>query len=270
MEHGQDIYVHGYDGKELERLVAQSRVLEPFLHSDTRYPAGSRVLEAGCGCGSQSVILGKNSPDAHFVSVDRSEKSLDRAKQMTDSVGIRNMEFVRADLMELSFERESFDHLFICFVLEHVPEPEKMLVELKKFLKPGGSITVIEGDHGSCRFYPETLAAMKVWNCLIRAQARAGGDSLIGRRVYPLLAGAGFRDVAVCPRMIYADASLPDMVEGFTEKTILDMVRGVRGISIEYGFVTELEWEQGIRDIERTKEADGTFSYTFYKGTALK
>jgi hypothetical protein len=70
--------------------------------------------------------------------------------------------------------------------------------------------------------------------------------------------------------MIYADASLPGMVDGFTEKTILDMVRGVRDIAIQYGFVTEQEWARGISDIERTKEADGTFSYTFYKGTALK
>ena len=180
------------------------------------------------------------------------------------------MEFVRADLMELGFARESFDYVFVCFVLEHVPRPEALLAELGKFLKPGGVMTAIEGDHGSCRFFPETPAALKVWNCLVRAQEKAGGDSLIGRRLYPLLAGAGFREARVSPRVIYADASRPDLVEGFTEKTILDMVRGVRDVSLSYGYVSADEWERGIADITRTKASDGTFSYTFYKGTAVK
>lgn len=45
------------------------------------------------------------------------------------------------------------------------------------------------------------------------------GDSLIGRRLYPLLARAGYRDVKVSPRMVYADASRRALVDGFTRKT---------------------------------------------------
>jgi cyclopropane fatty-acyl-phospholipid synthase-like methyltransferase len=58
-------YVHGYHAREHERLQDQAGTLVELLHSDTAYPAGSRVLEAGCGVGAQTVTLCRRSPDAH-------------------------------------------------------------------------------------------------------------------------------------------------------------------------------------------------------------
>ena len=98
---------------------------------------------------------------------------------------------------------------------------------LKKVLKPGGTMTVIEGDHGSVYFHPESRPARRAIQCLIDLQARAGGDSLIGRSLYPILIKAGFQDVRVSPRMVYVDASRPDLVDGFTRKTFTAMVEGV-------------------------------------------
>ena len=72
----QNGYVHGYSARESERLADQAQTLTDLLHHDTHYPAGSRVLEAGCGIGAQTVILAKNSPDALITSIDISEDSL--------------------------------------------------------------------------------------------------------------------------------------------------------------------------------------------------
>ena len=69
-------YVHGYDHRENIRLQDQASTLVELLHSDTSYPAGSRVLEAGCGVGAQTVTLAKNSSNALITSVDISETSL--------------------------------------------------------------------------------------------------------------------------------------------------------------------------------------------------
>ena len=48
-------YVHGYEARESERLVDQANVLARLLHSDTTYPAGAQVLEAGCGVGEGKI-----------------------------------------------------------------------------------------------------------------------------------------------------------------------------------------------------------------------
>ena len=50
-------YVHGYDPRENIRLQDQASTLVELLHSDTTYPAGSKILEAGCGVGAQTITL---------------------------------------------------------------------------------------------------------------------------------------------------------------------------------------------------------------------
>lgn len=263
-------YVHGYSERESSRLFDQANTLTELLHGDTKYPAGSSVLEAGCGVGAQTVILAANSPRANITSTDISGTSLQKAKALASEHGVTNVRFQVADLFQLPFERESFDHVFVCFVLEHLPDPVGALNALRGVLKPGGSITVIEGDHGSCYFYPHSTAALRAIQCLVDIQARLKGDSLIGRRLYPLLKEASFRDVRVSPRMVYVDSSRPELVEGFTRNTFTAMVEGVRRQALESGMIDKQTWEQGICDLYRTTEPDGTFCYTFFKAVAHK
>lgn len=263
-------YVHGYSEREASRLCDQASTLEELLHSDTKYPAGSKVLEAGCGIGAQTVILSKNSPDARITSIDISEDSLGLAKEHAASEGVKNVEFRMENIFNLPFEDESFDHIFVCFVLEHLKEPVKALASLRRVLKTGGTITVIEGDHGSCFFHPETKEAVKAWDSLIDVQARLGGDSLIGRQVYPLIKQAGFSDITVSPRMVYSDSSRPHMEEGFVRRTIIPMVEGVRENAIEMGIIDAEAFDMGIEDLHRTAAEYGTFNYMFFKGVGRK
>ena len=140
-------------------------------------------------------------------------------------------------MLDPPFEPACFDHLFVCFVLEHLPEPAAALERLATLVRPGGTVTVIEGDHGSAYFHPESAAAHAAIDCLVQLQAAAGGDALIGRRVYPLMADAGLADVRVSPRLVYVDDSRPDLVDGFTRKTFTAMVEGVREPAVEAGLI---------------------------------
>src|SRR5512138_1887177 len=145
-------YVHGYHPRESDRLQDQASTLVDLLHADTAYPPGSRVLEAGCGVGAQTVTLARRSPGAHFTAVDIAAESLAEAQRKVEAAGLGNVTFRQADLFRLPFPAESFDHLFLCFVLEHLADPAGALLTLKGQLKPGGTITAIEGDHGSAYF----------------------------------------------------------------------------------------------------------------------
>jgi SAM-dependent methyltransferase len=258
-------YVHGYSKRESERLSDQAQTLTALLHDDTRYPPCSCVLEAGCGIGAQTVILAKNSPGAYFTSLDISADSLQRARLMTEQEGITNVSFLKGDIFYPPFEPETFDHIFVCFVLKHLTEPQRALERLRPLLKKDGTITVIEGDHGSAFFHPDSRYAQKAIDCLVYLQRDAGGNALIGRQLHPLLVDAGFSDVQVSPRMVYVDASRPTLVEGFTRLTFTAMIEGVGDAAHRKGLITKAEWEQGIRDLYRTAEHDGVFCYTFFK-----
>jgi len=234
-------YVHGYDEKANIRLQDQASTLVELLHSDTYYPPGSRVLEAGCGVGAQTSILALNSPDALITSIDISKSSVVSAKRVAENAGLQNIGFVQANIFELPFFKNYFDHIFVCFVLEHLPNPLVALNSLKNVLKPGGTITVIEGDHGSTFFHPHSDFAINAIKCQVELQKMSGGNALIGRELYPLLTEAGFDSVKVSPRMVYVDSTKPEMVDGFTRKTFTAMIEGVRDDAILAGLSNEKE-----------------------------
>jgi len=263
-------YVHGYHPRENERLQDQAGALVDLLHSDTSYPPGSVVLEAGCGVGAQTVTLAQRSPNARFTSFDISADSVAEAKGKTDAAGLSNVQFRQADLFALPFSPESFDHVFVCFLLEHLSRPAEALAILNRLLRPGGTMTVIEGDHGSAYFHPDSRAAQKAIQCLVELQRRAGGNALIGRQLYPLMVEAGLDAVHVSPRMVYVDSSRPDLVDGITRKTFTAMIEGVRESAIEAGLSDPAAFDAGVRDLHRAAEADGVFCYTFFKGVGGK
>ena len=263
-------YVHGYAQRESQRLLDQAATLAELLHHDTAYPAGSLVLEAGCGVGAQTVTLAAGSPQARIVSVDISDGSLAAAQARVAAEGFSNVRFQKADVFNLPFDAGSFDHVFVCFLLEHLPDPDGALACLKRVLKRGGTMTVIEGDHGSAYFHPDCASSHRAIQCLVALQEQAGGDPLIGRRLYPLLVAAGFRDVRVSPRMVYVDSTKPGLVEGFTKNTFAAMVEGVREPALRQGLIDEKTWDEGVAGLYRAAEEDGTFCYTFFKAVGVK
>ncbi len=263
-------YVHGYSEREAVRLRDQADTLAELLHHDSVFPPDSMVLEAGCGTGAQTVHLARLSPQAKFTAIDISPSSLTAARERVSDRGIANVELRCADVFDLPFATGTFDHIFICFLLEHLAAPVEALIHLSRVLKPRGTITVIEGDHGSAYFHPDSAAARRAIQCQVDLQAGAGGNALIGRELYPLLNRAGFQDVVVSPRMVYVDASRPKWVEGFTRNTFAAMIEGVRQPALAAGMMDDKVFDQGIRDLYRCAEPEGVFCYTFFKGFGVK
>ncbi len=261
-----DAYVHGYDPRESERLHDQAGTLVELLHGDTAYPAGSTVLEAGCGVGAQTVTLAAGSPGARVTSIDVSAESVAEARRRVGAAGLADVEVRQADIFDLPFPAGSFDHVFVCFVLEHLARPVDALAILRGQLRPGGTITVIEGDHGSTFFHPDDPAAHAAIDCQVELQRRAGGNALIGRQVFPLLTAAGFAEVRVTQRVVYVDASRPGLVDGFTRRTFTAMIEGVRAPALAAGLIDPERFDAGVRALHRTTEPDGVFSYSFFKG----
>ena len=140
----------------------------------------------------------------------------------------------------------------------------------EKVLKKNGTITIIEGDHGSTYFHPDSVMAKKAIQCQVDLQKQMGGDANIGRKLYPLLNHSGFKEIKVYPRQFYVDDSNPKWVEGFTKNTFTAMIKGISMEAISKDLIGKKEFEKGIKDLNRTAEGGGTFSFTFFKGIGTK
>ncbi len=263
-------YVHGYSSAEANRLNDQADSLAELLHYDSVWEEEAIILEAGCGVGAQTKSVAPKNKRSQFISIDISLTSIDQAKSLAQSRSIKNVIFRQADIFNLPFEDNFFDHVFVCFVLEHLSNPVQALYKLKKVLKPEGTLTLIEGDHGSTYFHPDSEAARKAIQCQVEIQKQNGGDANIGRKLYPILEEAGFEDIGVSPRQVYVDDSNPKWVEGFTKNTFTAMIRGVSEEAILGNLISKREMEKGINDLYKTAQGGGTFCYTFFKGVGRK
>ena len=240
-------YVHGYDTAESLRLNDQAATLEALLHHDTCYPAGSVVLEAGCGVGAQTVPLVRSSPGARITCLDISAASRAEAAARVRAAGLPVPQFRPGDLLALPFPDAAFDHVFVCFVLEHLRTRWRRWSNCSACFGRAAASPLIEGDHGSTLFHPDDAAARAAIRCQVELQRRAGGDADIGRRLYPLLRAAGFPTVRVSPRQVYVDASRPELVDGFIRKTFTAMVAGVRDEAIRAGLTDAAAFDAGIQ-----------------------
>ncbi len=66
------------------------------------------------------------------------------------------------------------------------------------------------------------------------------------------------------------DGSRPDLISGFTRNTFTAMIEGVKASAVTAGIITDEEMTAGIEDLYKTATPEGVFSYTFFKGVAVK
>ena len=224
-----EAYVHGYDARENERLQDQAGTLVDLLHADTAYPPREHGARGR---------LRRRRPDGHAgpaqpgraLHVDRRLGRLARRGGATDRrrPGSRTSSSARPTSSRCPSPPSPSTTSSSASCSSTSRGPSRRWRSSSALLRPGGTITVIEGDHGSAYFHPDSAAAHAAIRCQVELQRAAGGNALIGRQLYPLLVEAGFDAVRVSPRMVYVDASRPDLVDGFTRKTFTAMIEGVR------------------------------------------
>jgi phosphatidylethanolamine/phosphatidyl-N-methylethanolamine N-methyltransferase len=101
---------------------------------------GQRVLEVGVGTG---LSLPHYPPDCHVTGVDISESMLGQARERVAVLGRSDIDLRLMDARELTYPEATFDHVLAPYVISVVPEPRKVMAEMLRVCKPGGTIVVV-------------------------------------------------------------------------------------------------------------------------------
>jgi SAM-dependent methyltransferase len=263
-------YLHGYRPQEEDRLRHQAEFLAKLVHDRLPFAACRRLLEVGCGVGAQSAILLKSFPELHLTGVDVNASQIAAAtRAMANDLdfGARS-EFVAMDAQELRFDAGAFDGAFLCWILEHLPEPRRALDEVKRVLAPGGPIVCTEVLVSTLRLEPYGPDVASFWRAYGEHQSAIGGDPAVGAKLGDLLSSAGFRDIVTVAKLIHADRRDPAERAAIVAYTI-ELLMSAAPAMLEAGSVTPAVVAGMKRDLERVALEDhGVYFYAFVQASA--
>jgi len=151
---------------------------------------GRRVLEIGCGTGVVSrEITRRVGPTGSVLALDPCRAFLDHAERLAAAEVLGNLTFREADARCLDLADDDFDVAVAVTVLCHVPGREAVLQELRRIVRPGGSVLVMDGDYASNQLaHPDRALTDRIVDAW---RGQVVDDPLLVRRLGPLLAEAG-------------------------------------------------------------------------------
>lgn len=286
-------YLHGFDLKEQKRLVDQAKFLESYVYSAVDFSKSKTLLEVGCGVGAQTQILRKKFPQLKITGVDLSEKQLQMAQQLLKSdIQNRKVQLFQQDAQKLNLteglpqslsmnlaeplkqtqskrkQTQKFDSAFICWFLEHVPNPLQVLKRTKAHLKPGGKIVCSEVFNQTLFFNPYSPALNKYWFQFNDLQWTIKGHPFVGAELGNLLKAAGFKNVQLEVIPFHYDSRNPKKRAAFTEY-FYDILLSAQKPLLESKRITITDLLLMKKEIQKVKKSkDAVFFYAFIQATA--
>jgi SAM-dependent methyltransferase len=180
----------------------QRNMWEAYL-SEIAFPPMAEVLEIGCGTGAVSRIVAQWPGVARVVGVDPSPVFV--AKARTLAQGIPNLSFEEGDGRSLALPNEAFDTVVVHQTLSHVPQPEQLVAEAFRVLRPAGWLAVFDGDYATATVATGKFDPLEA--CVHAFRTHFVHDPWIARRLPQLLAAAG---LAVSPTRSHGYVEAPE------------------------------------------------------------
>ena len=181
-------------------LAAQAEAIWPqeqALFERYRLPAKARIADIGCGSGEITSRLAARYPDAELVGVDILEDSVAYARRRYANLAPR-VRFEQGDAFELQFVAGQFDLVVCRHMTQSVPEPQRVLAELRRICRPGGWVHVLSEDYGMIHAAAGKVDPDRLWHEGVIAFAHAtGSDARVGRSTWSLMKQLGLEDLHV-------------------------------------------------------------------------
>ena len=263
-------YVHGFTRAEQERLKRQARFLEHRIHDRLPFWKARRLLEIGCGVGAQTEILLRHFPDLHVTGIDTSETNLERARENLAALSWAEGRYDLSveDAGRLSFGVDSFDSAFLCWLLEHVEDPMRVLSEVRRVLRPGSSVVVTEVQNATFFIDPYSPHTMAYWLAFNDHQLELGGDPFVGAKLGNLLLAVGYQDITTKVRNIHLDNRAPGERAEFLAFWTELLLSGAPGLAAA-GKVSEETVEGMKEELGRVAhDPNAVFFYAFIQARA--
>lgn len=188
------------DESMVRNLAAQANAIWPqeeLFFPRYTLPREARIADIGCGSGEITVRLASRYPDATIVGVDILESSVAYAQGHHVALAPR-VHFERGDAFELNFPDNQFDLVVCRHMTQSIPEPQRVLAELRRICRPGGWIHVLSEDYAMIHIPAGALDPDRLWHeAVIPYTQSTGTDARVGRRTWAFMNQLGIEALRV-------------------------------------------------------------------------
>ncbi|SMO56097.1 class I SAM-dependent methyltransferase [Solitalea koreensis] len=264
-------YLHGFSATEQDRLRRQARFLENYVYSDIDLSEVENLLEVGSGVGAQTDILLRRFPNAQLTCIDFSETQIETAKQsLADNpIAKDRYEIMQMDATDMDFDsKNKFDGAFLCWVLEHIPNPLKVLSEIRRVLKPGSVVYLTEVLNSSFFLDPYSPNTWQYWMRFNDLQYDMGGDPFIGAKLGNMLQSVGYTNIQTTVKTIHLDNRNPakraEMINFWADLLMSGMPNLIDSNYVDQGTADRVKEEMKAV----AKNPDAVFFYSFIQAKA--
>lgn len=262
-------YIHGFSTEEQDRLKRQARFTEFAVYQDINFSGVRHLLEVGAGVGAQSEILLRRFPDIKITGIDHSDKQIETARSFLETVpGAKGRyELKQMDATAMAFDAKSFDGAFLCWILEHVPKPHRVLGEVRRVLKPGAPVVITEVMNHSFFLDPYSPNVWKYWMAFNDFQYDNAGDPFVGAKLGNLLLSQGFSDIRTNIKTLHFDNRTPNERK-LTIEFWTDLLLSASDQLVKAKYVTADEIENAKKELrEVATDPNAVFYFSFMQAT---
>jgi ubiquinone/menaquinone biosynthesis C-methylase UbiE len=250
-------YIHGTHKSEQARLAELNNLTNASFIEFVEVKETDHVLELGSGLGILAEKISQKLVSGRMTGIEISSEQIAKCPPENEK-----LVFIRGDAQDLPFKDNTFDVVYCRYILEHVPDPLRMLQEARRVLKPGGKLFIQENSILILKLYPECVVFDQVWNAFARYQSHIGGDAMIGLKLYDLLKRAGFKEPALsmAPEIHYRESGthIPWI------DNLIGNIRSAKDQLIAGHYISEEQYNEALRELEEFKANENASSYFYW------
>jgi ubiquinone/menaquinone biosynthesis C-methylase UbiE/GNAT superfamily N-acetyltransferase len=186
---------------EFRRLVTQASVgedVEFAVLDSAGLRDGTTVLDLGSGPGITSLLLARRLPSATIIGLEPEDILRSKAQLLIESQGFADRcRFLKGSGHQIPLDSDVSDFSYARLLFQHLSNPLEVLGEMQRVTKPGGIVAILDVDDRTNIVHPAPEGLNDLEKRILRAQAAAGGDRLVGRKLFGYMHEVGLQQVSM-------------------------------------------------------------------------
>jgi ubiquinone/menaquinone biosynthesis C-methylase UbiE len=253
-------YIHGTNANEQSRLFLLNNITNSSFFNFIDIKNGDSILEVGSGIGILANTVATHNPDSKVFGIEISPEQIKKAKNNFSET--LNLTFIEGDALSIKFDNDTFDVIYCRYVLEHITNPELVLREIYRVLKPGGKIFVQENNILINAIDPDCPSYLFILKKFADVQSILGGDAEIGKKLFSLIKNAGFNSIelSIAPEVHFY--GLPTY-ESWINNSI-EIINGAKKHLLELHDVDKFLIDEAINELNNLKSNPYGSTYFYW------